>query len=91
LSSTAQLAHLEIQLEPRDEFPRFRAEIRTRSGTEVLTRSSLVRRRTGSAYAVSLDVPASALPAGDYELALSGSYGDQPAQNIGFYYFRVRQ
>jgi hypothetical protein len=38
LNSTAQLAHMEIQLEPRDEYPRYRVSLqrqrRRRFGTE---------------------------------------------------------
>jgi len=88
LNSTAQLAHIEIQLEPRDEFPRFRAELRTRGGEDVLTRSNLARRRTNSGNSVSFDVPANALSAGEYELALKG-LADGEATDVGYYYFRV--
>ncbi len=90
LTSGAQLAHLEIQLEPRDDFPHFRAELRTRAGEDVLSRANLTRRRTDGGYAVAFDVPASALAAGDYELALKGIAGDQTT-DIGYYYFRVRR
>jgi hypothetical protein len=90
LSSGAQVAHLEIQLETRDEFPRFRAELHTHAGVEVLSRGNLTRRRTDGAYAVGFDVPASALAAGDYELALKGVASDQTT-DIGYYYFRVRR
>src|SRR6516225_290747 len=72
LSSTAQLAHIEIQLEPRDEFPRFRAELRTRGGEDVLTRSNVPMRRINSGNSVTFDLPANALPPGEYELALKG-------------------
>ena len=88
LNSTAQLGHIEIQLEPRDEFPRFRAELRTRGGEDVLTRSNLARRRTNSGNSVSFEVPADTLSAGEYELALKGLAGGQ-ATDIGYYYFLV--
>ena len=51
LSPSAQIASIEIQLEPRDDFPRFRAELRTRSGEDVLVAGSLRRRRTGGLLA----------------------------------------
>src|SRR5262249_7769373 len=41
LSPAVQIAHIEIQLEPRDDYPRFRAELRTRGGEELLTRNNL--------------------------------------------------
>jgi len=90
LTPDATMAHLEIQLEARDEFPRFRAELHTRGGEDILTRANLTRQRTAAGYSVAFDVPASALPGGDYELALKGVAGDQTT-DIGYYYFRVRR
>jgi hypothetical protein len=90
LAESAQIAHIEIQLEARDDYPRFRAELRTRRGEEILTHGNLPRRRTNAGYAVSFDVPASALAAGEYELSLKGIAGQQAPVDIGYYYFRVR-
>ena len=91
LSPSVQIARIEIELEPRDDYPRFRAELRTRRGEEVLSRSNLVRRKSGPGFAVSIDVPASALAAGDYELALKGITADQTSQDVGYYYFGVQR
>ena len=44
LSRETQIAHIEIQLEPRDDYPSFRAEVRTRGGKEVLSFGALLRR-----------------------------------------------
>jgi hypothetical protein len=91
LDPRMQLVHIEIQVEPRDEYPQFRIELRTR-GREILSLSDLVRRRAGAGYAVVLDVPSSALAAGEYELALQGMAADaQQAHEIGYYYFRVQK
>ncbi len=89
LSPSVQLAHIEIQLEARDDYPRFRAELRTRSGEDLLVRSNLSKRRTAGSYSVGFDVPASALAPGDYEMALKGILNDQSVQDVGYYYFRV--
>jgi hypothetical protein len=91
LSAGVQVAHIDVQLEPRDEYSRFRVELRTRRGEEILTRSNLARHRVGPGYAVSLDVPASALAAGDYEVAIKGIPAGGPAEDIGYYYFSVRR
>jgi anti-sigma factor RsiW len=88
LNSMAQLAHIEIRLEPRDEYPRYRVELHTGGGDDVLARSNLTRRRTSSGYGVSFDIPSSAIPAGDYELALKG-VAEGHTTDIGYYYFRV--
>ena len=90
LTPSAQIAHIEIQLEARDDYPRFRAELRTRRGEEVLTRSNLPRHRTNTGYAVSFDVPTSALAAGEYELSLKW-VDHQAVVDIGYYYFGVRK
>jgi hypothetical protein len=90
LTSDVQLVHIEFQLEPRDDFPQYRAELRTRSGAEVLVRSSLTGRRANSAYSVSFDLPASALTTGEYELALKG-LSDSQTTDIGYYDFRVQK
>jgi hypothetical protein len=89
LNPSAQIAHIEIQLEARDDYPQFRVVLRTRSGEEILTRSNLRRSRSGSDYNVSFDVPTSVLPTGQYELTLKGVLSDQPVQDVGYYYFSV--
>jgi hypothetical protein len=38
-----------------------------------------------------VDVPSSALAAGEYELALKGLTPNQPESDIGYYYFAVRK
>jgi hypothetical protein len=91
LSPSVQIARLEIELDSRDDYPRFRAELRTRRGEEVLSRSNLVKRKSGPGFAVTIDIPASALAAGDYELALKGITADQTSQDIGYYYFGVQK
>jgi hypothetical protein len=91
LDRGTQIAHIEIQLEPRDEYPHFRADLHTRSGKEILALADLARRRTGDGYSVSMDLPASALSTGEYELALKSlREGDGP-QDVGYYYFRVQK
>jgi hypothetical protein len=91
LRPSTTIAHIRIQLEPRDDHPRFRAELRTRRGDEVITAANLVRRQTSAGYTVSFDVPASALTTGDYELALKGTGASQGVTDIGFYYFHVQR
>jgi len=80
----AQLTHLELRLEPRDDYPRYRVELRTRSGQDVLTLANLRKRGNSVAF----DIPTASLPAGDYELALKGLSDGQPT-DLAFHYFRV--
>jgi hypothetical protein len=90
LSADVQVARISVQLEPRDEYPRFRVELRTRGGKEIFS-SSLKRHQEGAGYAASFDVPATQLAAGEYELALKGIPASGPAEDIGFYYFSVKR
>jgi hypothetical protein len=91
LDRAAQIAHIEIQLEPRDDYPRFRADVQTRGGKEILSFGGLVRRGTGGAQSVSMDLPASALSTGEYEIALKGLRDGDAPQEVGYYYFRVQK
>jgi hypothetical protein len=91
ISPSAQIARIEIQLEARDDFPRFLVELRTSRGEDVLTLSNLPRSRSSAGDALSFDVPASALAAGEYELSLKGLSGNRPAVEIGYYYFSVKK
>jgi hypothetical protein len=85
------LARIEIQLEARDEFPRYRAELRTAGGEDVLSINNLTAKRSTSGFAVTLETPASALPQGRYELTLKGLPRNEQARDIGFYYFTVQR
>ena len=87
----ATLARIEIQLEARDEYPRYRAELRTAGGEDVLSMNNLTARKSENGFTVTLDVAASALPSGKYELALKGLAPNEPARDIGFYYFIVQR
>jgi anti-sigma factor RsiW len=87
LGPSTQIAHIQIQLDTRDDYPRFRVELRSRRGEEILTLANLPRHRTSTGYAVSFDVPATALPEGDYELALKGIGPGQPPADLAYFYF----
>jgi hypothetical protein len=91
LSPSAQIARIEIPLDSRDDYPRFRAELRTKGGEEVLSRSNLPKRKSGAGFMISVEVPASALAVGDYELALKGIAADRTSQDVGYYYFAVQR
>jgi len=86
-----QLAHVEIPLERRDDFSRYRVELRTRGGKDIVTLNDLPRRRSGEGFRVAIDLASSVLSSGDYELALKGLRDGESAQEIGYYYFQVQK
>ncbi len=87
---STQLARIQIQLEPRDNYPRFRVELRTHGGEEILTRGNVGEQRSSTGRMVVLDVPASTLGTGDYELTLQG-IADGQSNDIGYYSFSVKK
>jgi hypothetical protein len=86
----AQVVKIEIQLESRDDYPSFRADLRTQSGKDILSFADLPRRGS-NAHAVWMDVPANALETGEYELSLKGLRDGQDPEEIGYYYFRMQK
>ena len=91
IAPSAQIARIEVQLEPKDRYPRYLAELRTQRGDEVLTFGNLREQHGPQARSVVLEVPASVLSGGDYELTLKGGSPGRPFEDIGYYRFSVRK
>jgi anti-sigma-K factor RskA len=87
----AQIVRVEIQLESRDDYPSFRADLRTQSGKEILSFADLPRLGSGDAHSVLIDVPVNALVTGEYELSLKSLRDGRDPEDIGYYYFRVQK
>ncbi|HET6977900.1 MAG TPA: hypothetical protein VFI24_16345 [Pyrinomonadaceae bacterium] len=90
LKEDARLVRLQIGIDPEEQFKTFAVELRTVSGREVWTRENLTARNRRGARAVGLTLPASALKAGEYELRLRGVADSGAGEDVGFYYFKVR-
>lgn len=91
LANDARLVRLEIGIDPAEPYKTFAVELRTVAGRQVWTRENLTARTRGGARAVSLTLPASVLKSGDYELRLSGRKEGGESEDVGFYYFDVKQ
>lgn len=89
LPESARLAHLQIGIEPEEEYKTFRVELRTQDGRQVWTRDNLSARKTRSGKTVGLTLPARVLTAGQYELALKGLTAGGTTEDVGYYYFDV--
>jgi hypothetical protein len=88
---SAQIARLEVQLEPKDRYLRYQAELRTQKGDEVLILSNLREQHSPQARSVVVEIPASALSPGNYELTLKGGLAGRQYEDIGYYRFSVRR
>jgi hypothetical protein len=90
LPAAAQTVRLQLELNPGDDYPAYRAELRTAKGTAVATRDLVRAPASGGANAVTLDLRAQSLQAGGYEIELLGRTDQGRLEEIGFYYFDVQ-
>jgi hypothetical protein len=90
LPPAARTVRLQLELNPADEYPTYRAELRTAKGTAVATRDPLKALAAGGGKAVTLELPAQSLPAGQYEVELLGRVEQGKLEEIAYYYFDVQ-
>lgn len=85
------MVHLEVVLEPGDDYPSYRTELSTTSGRTIATPNRLVAHAAKEHRTVSLSLPARILSQGDYELSLSGVTSAGERTPLGYYYFRIKR
>jgi hypothetical protein len=86
--TAADLLRLQVEV-GRVDYPSYRAIIRTAEGGQVWGRDGLRGSAVGSIQVVIVDVPASILTRGDYELSLSGLTPAGRTEEVGTYYFGI--
>jgi hypothetical protein len=91
VAPSTQIVRLEIQLEAKDQYPQYRAELRTQRGDEVLTRNNLHEQRGQAERSVLLEIPASGVASGEYELRLQGKVAAKQFEDLAYYRFSVRR
>jgi hypothetical protein len=79
---------LRLVLEPGDEYPRYRAVLRSAGGRPLWSRGPLSSRVLAGESTVQVDVPARDLAEGTYELTLEGA-ASGAGEVVGAYPFRV--
>lgn len=89
LPPNANVAQLQIGIEPEENYKSFGVELRTAGGRPVWMRDSLTARSSRGGRSIRLTLPASALLPGEYELRLKGMSDSGPPEDVGFYYFEV--
>lgn len=85
---TVDTVRLQLDLEDLS-YRTFRAELRTAAGDIAWGQDALQPRATPSGRAVSVDVPAALVAAGEYELILHGFVEGGAFEDAGHYYFEV--
>ena len=81
-----QIVRLRLPLEKGDDYPAYRAELRTASGNSVWKSGSVSAQTDASTQTVVLEVPADLLQPDRYELLFAG-VNQGVAEDIGYYYF----
>jgi hypothetical protein len=89
IPQVAQRVRVQIGVEPEDVYRSFRVELRAPGGQPVWTQENLSARRVRGGRAVMLNLPASILRAGEYELALKGMTSEGTTEDVGYYYVNV--
>jgi anti-sigma factor RsiW len=89
LPQAARRVRIQIGVEPEDEYQSFRVELRAPGGQPVWAQGGLSARPVRAGRAVTLNLPASILKAGEYELVLKGVTGQGKNEEIGYHYFDV--
>lgn len=89
METSAVLLRMKVQ-EPDGR--RFQASLRTVEGGQVWSRSSIkARAQQRKGATVSVSIPASKIPAGDYILTLSAMNEASELEDINRYFFRVNK
>lgn len=85
---STDVVRLHLPLEPGDEFPSYRGELRGASDVPVWRSGAVRPGGDRTAQSVTLDLPPRLLVPGRYELTLTGLRGDA-VEIVGYYYFSV--
>jgi len=84
------LVRLQIGIDPEEQYKTFAIDLRSVAGKQVWTRENLIARNHRGARSIRLTLPPTALKPGEYELKLTGVTEGGAAEDVGFYYFEVR-
>ncbi|HEU4507881.1 MAG TPA: hypothetical protein VFR78_06575 [Pyrinomonadaceae bacterium] len=91
LKHGVRLVRLQVAIEPEEQFKSFAIELRTAAGRQVWSRENLTARSRRGARSIGLTLPATAVKPGEYELSLRGVKEGGATEDVGFYYFDVRE
>jgi hypothetical protein len=80
---------LRLEVNPADDYPAYKAELRTAAGSMIWSGDMLRAQGSGRTKTVDLDVPAQRLRAGNYELALLGRVDPGKLEDVAYYYFTL--
>lgn len=89
IANGASLLRLQIGVDPKENYQRYRVELRNEKGQQVLAQGNLAARARHNGRNITLSVPAKVINNGRYEVALKGIAETGETEDVGFYYFDV--
>lgn len=89
ITEGVRTARLQAGIDPNDDYRHFSVELRDQTGRPVWSRDKLLARTTNAGRSVFLELPASVLTTGSYELFLKGLTKEGKTEDVGYYYFEV--
>jgi hypothetical protein len=90
INPTIATVRLLVGIDPQDDYPRFKVEVRNQNNKLVAGQNNLTLRKTRAGRTVVIDLSASKLTPGRYELALKG-LNEGAVEDLGYYYFDVQK
>lgn len=91
IPADAAAVELDVRLHPEDVYDSYAVDVRDVTGKSVWQRSDLRATVAPDARNIEALVPADRLPAGTYEIAVSGTTGTATAEDLGFQSLEVRR
>jgi len=88
---SVRTVRLQVGIDPQDDYKSFRIGLQTQAGQQVWSQENLGSRVTRSGRSIAVNLPARILAPGRYELSLKGTNAVGASEDVGFYYFEVRQ
>jgi hypothetical protein len=88
--ANARMLRLGVEFE-KSRFEAFTITLRQNDGSAVWKRGGLKARAIGDKQRITLTIPAESLPAGNYDLSVSGVPPEGDAELVGHYYLRLQR
>jgi len=89
VSPAVRTVLLQVGVDPQDDYPHYRIEVHSQSGKQIWAQDKLSSRATRSRRVIVLNLPATLLEGGRYELSVKGTNAAGTSEDIGYYYFEV--
>lgn len=88
VTTELRTVRLNVGIDPQDDYPRYRVELRSPGGGQVWSQDNISARATSRGRSLNLNLPAKVLQTGRYELAVQG-IKTGAGEDLGYYYFEV--